>query len=163
MGIHKILLVEGVTDVRLFQHWLKLFGRHASVIVVPMGGNDLVNGKRRLELEELKRITPDVFAIVDSERTSQDLPPKQDRVDFANVCHAIGIRCHVMNRRASDNYLSSNAVAQITGIEHAPLTPYERLADRRPGWDKSLNGAIAAAMNKGELVGTDVGDFLESL
>ena len=54
LGFESILLVEGVTEVKVFQQFLQKYGLNHKVVVMPLGGRQLINGNRELELEELK-------------------------------------------------------------------------------------------------------------
>ena len=67
VGYDTILLVEGTTEVRTFQQFLRLYGIAHRVVVLPLGGSSLINGKVGQELGEVTRMCSRVFAIIDSE------------------------------------------------------------------------------------------------
>jgi hypothetical protein len=62
LGFDKILLVEGVTEVLTLQQWLRLYGKDHQVVLLPLGGAAMINGKREDELR--------VHALIDSERAA---------------------------------------------------------------------------------------------
>jgi predicted ATPase len=57
MGHDTILLVEGVNDVKVVQRLLRLFGKEHTTVILPLGGDQMVNGNREQELMELKRLS----------------------------------------------------------------------------------------------------------
>src|SRR5207237_866410 len=46
----KVLLVEGVYDVKVAQHYLRVYGRDREVVIVQMGGSSMICGGREDEL-----------------------------------------------------------------------------------------------------------------
>lgn len=163
LGFEKILLVEGVTEVLAVQQFLRMYEKDHKIVVLPMGGNSLINGDRQMELEEVKRITPNVHALIDSERDAAGSSLAKDRQDFVNVCRTIGIDCHVLDRRATENYLTEEAVKKIMSEKYHALRPYEQLKDANPCWSRNDNWRIARMMDKPDLDGTDLGTFLDGL
>ncbi len=163
LGFDKILLVEGATDVKTFQQLLRKYGLDHKVVLLPLGGSQLINGTRDVELQEMKRISQNLFAVIDSERTSQGLELKPDRLAFAESCKRIGISCLVLDRRAIENYLTDRAVKQFKGNAFRALTPYELLGDAIPSWHKEENWRIANEMTKEEIDLTELGAFLRAL
>ena len=67
LGFTKVLLAEGPTDVRAVQQFLRKHGRDHHVLVLPLGGSSGIKERSQEELNELKRITTDVSALIDSE------------------------------------------------------------------------------------------------
>jgi ABC-type transport system involved in cytochrome c biogenesis ATPase subunit len=160
LGFDQILLVEGSTDVRTIDAMRRVMRLRGNVILLPLGGSDQIKPGAEVHLAQLKQITDRIAALIDSERTcpNGDLPP--DRVAFQEACDALGIRCHVLERRATENYLTDRAVRAVLGASHRGLGPFERLADVTPRWSKGQNARIAGAMEASELQGTDLGAFL---
>ena len=101
--------------------------------------------------------------LIDSERSDADADPKPRIRQFAETCEASGLRCHVLERRAIENYFLNDAVHQGVGEQYEALTPYARLGDEGHSWSKRDNWRIAAETTDEDLDGTDLGDFLESL
>jgi hypothetical protein len=62
-----------------------------------------------------------------------------------------------------ENYFTDGAVKQAFGSTFSALGPYDSLKNNPKGWSKNDNWKIARAMTFGDLNGTDVGEFLESL
>jgi len=71
MGFEKILLVEGPTEVKTIQQFLRLLGKDHKVVLLPLGGSSMINDRRGTELEEVKRISENVSALIDSERAAE--------------------------------------------------------------------------------------------
>jgi predicted ATPase len=163
LGFDKVLLVEGATDVKTFQQFLRKYGLDHKVVIVPLGGSQLINSSRDLELQELKRISQNLFAVVDSERTASGLELKPDRHGFAETCKKLGINCLVLECRAIENYFTERAVKQFKGSAFRALSPYESLGDAKPSWHKEENWRIASEMTKDELESTELGPFLRQL
>jgi predicted ATPase len=162
LGFDKILLVEGASEVKTFQQFLRKYGSDHKVVLLPMGGSQLINPSRELELQEIKRISQNVFAVIDSERTVADEALKPDRSGFAEACKKLGINCHVLERRATENYLTERAIRLFKGNAFSALGPYQLLRNVTPAWSKEENWRIASEMTKDELDSTDLGAFLKS-
>ncbi len=163
LGFDKILLVEGVTEVLAVQQFLRMYGKDHKIVLLPLGGSSLINGSREQELNEIKRITPHIHSLIDSERTASGAPLAKSREEFVTVCNNLNIPCHVLERRATENYLTEAAVKSVMGNKYQALAPYESLKTLTPTWDKGDNWRIARAMKKDDLDGTDLGEFLASL
>ncbi len=163
LGFDRILLVEGPTEVRTIQQLLRMLKKEHRVILLPLGGSSLINGVSELELQEVRRISEKVSALIDSERSSAGDVLDGARDGFRKTCVAAGIHCHVLERRATENYFSESAIKRAVGGQHAALAPYERLQDRQSRWNKSQNWKIAREMTLLEIEGTDLKDFLDTL
>ena len=163
LGWDSVLLVEGPTDVRTFQHFLRLYGKDRKTILLPLGGDSMVNRSTEHELSEIRRLGSKVFAIVDSERVSADAKPSKARTAFAKVCAGLSIPCCVTERRATENYLTQKAVDEAFGARYRALDAYEKPSSAGTFWGKSENWRIALAMSKAELDSTDLGVFLSNL
>lgn len=163
LGFDKILLVEGTTDVKTIQQFLRLYRKDHQIVLLPLGGGSLINGSSEIELGEIKRISENVFALIDSERASLDAPLDLDREEFVETCEKVGITCHVLDRRATENYFTDEAIKNIKGSEYQALDPYQLLKDISHSWSKAENWRIAREMTLEDLTATDLGKFLYSL
>lgn len=161
-GFDKILLVEGPSDLRVIQQFLRLYGKEHDITLLQMGGGQLIKANAKTELEEIQRISHNISVIIDSERTKPDTQLKPDRAAFVAVCESLNIQCHVLERRALDNYLSDRAVKEYKGNNYRALEPYDLLKGPHM-WDKANNWRIAGIMTEEELDETDLGKFLKSL
>ncbi len=162
LGFESLLLVEGPTEVKVFRHFLQLYGKGHKVILVQLGGNDLINGKRKEELAEVFRICPRIAAVVDSDRTAESAPPTKPVAAFAAVCGELGINCCVLARAATENYLTSGAVKAEYGDAKTALGPFQKI-NEKSDWKKDCNWRIARHMTKSDLDATDLGAFLATL
>lgn len=166
VGFQRLLLVEGPTEVRVIRQFLALYGDSRKVVVVPLGGSNMINGSRKEELQELVRsagVASDVAAIIDSERGSRDADPDREHTAFGRVCHELGIRCHILQRRAIENYFPDAAVKRAMGDRFRALDEFERLQEVEPGWRKRENWRIAQEMRLDDIAGTDLGQFLQEI
>src|SRR5207249_2627411 len=68
LGHESILLVEGVTEVKAVQQFLRVLRKDHEVVVIPLGGTQLIRGGVQAELAELKRLSQAVAVLIDSER-----------------------------------------------------------------------------------------------
>lgn len=160
LGFKKILLVEGPSDLRVIQQWLRLKHKDHEIVMLCLSGDSLANKERALELEEIRRVHPDVYALVDSERDAAGGLPSESRRDFEKICNDLKIPVHLTDRRALDNYLTDRAVKAVKGPGFSALTEFAKLRDMPNGWGKSENWKIARAMTWSEIESTDVGQFL---
>jgi hypothetical protein len=163
LGCEKILLVEGVTEVLAIQQFLRMYQKDHKVVLLPLGGSQMINGRREAELEEITRITPHVHGLIDSEKASANDALPGDRQEFVQSCQKANIRCHVLDRRATENYLSDAAVKTVMGPKYRALGHYEALNAPSPTWTKSQNWRIARLMAKADVDATDLGRFFKSL
>ncbi len=163
LGFDSVLLVEGATEVKTIQQLLRMYKKDHRTVLIPLGGSQMINRDREVELQEIKRISQNVVALIDSERTCSDDPLKGARQDFADSCRKAGIRCHVLERRAIENYLTHDAVVKVKGEKYRALAPYERLSDACPSWSKTENWRIAREMTPTDMEHTDLGEFLAGI
>ena len=163
MGFDTILLVEGVTEVKAIQQFLRALKKDHQVVVIHLGGSALIRGGVQAELAELARLSKNVAVLIDSERTapSASLPAARDA--FLHDCQALGFTARATDLRAFENYLTQAAVQAVMGPKFQALGPYQLLRDVTPSWAKADNWRIARAMTESEVRGTDVGKFLASL
>lgn len=99
-------------------------------------------------------------ALIDSERNGESDVLGPDQAGFADACARVGIACHVLDRRAIENYFTDSAVKAVFGKEFGALGHYGRTP---PGWRKQDNWRIASKMPKATLARTDLGEFLLKL
>ncbi|MFC2059697.1 ATP-dependent endonuclease [Chloroflexota bacterium] len=164
IGSRKVLLVEGSSEVRTIQQFLRKYGKDHKIVLLSLGGNDLIKPSSSIELEEIKRITDgNISALIDSERKSSDDALCADRQAFFNNCKEAHINCRILERRAIENYFSDRAIKVIKGEKYQALNPYEKLGETSPSWGKQENWRIAREMNLEEINNTDLGKFLLSL
>lgn len=163
MGFEGVLLVEGVTDVRTIQQFLRLYKKDHTFLLIPLGGNQFINGACEQPLSELTRIPAKFFALIDSEKKSAKEPLASEREEFRKICEKIGIKCHVLEHRAIENYLTDTAIKQEKGNKYQALGYYESLDNMNQGWAKADNWRIARRMELRDIENTDLGRFLASI
>ncbi len=163
LGFNKVLLVEGVTDVKTIQQFLRMYKIDHQVVLLPLGGSQFINELREPEIEEIKRISENVFVLIDSERDTAGASLEAHRAAFVEVCEKAKINCHVLDRRAIENYFSDEAVKKVKGNKYRALGPFEKLKDTSPAWGKEENWRIAREMTIDEVKKTDLEEFLDSL
>jgi prefoldin subunit 5 len=163
LGFSKVLLVEGPTDVKTIQQLLRHLRKDREILLLPLGGGSMINGKIEVQLQEIMRIGADVTALIDSERAASNDDISLDRKDFIQKCRQNNIRNHVLNLRATENYLSDRAIKIIKGSKYSALSGYQKLADANPSWGKEENWLIAREMHAAEFENSDIGVFLRSI
>ena len=163
LGFDKVLLVEGTTDVKTIQQFLHLHKIDHKIVLLPMGGRSLINSSSEQELAEITRISDNIFALIDSERNESGAELAPGRAAFVEICAKIGIDCHLLDRRATENYFPDRAVKKIKGDEYRALEHYEKLSEIPHSWSKNENWKIAREMSLDDLNGTDLGEFLLTL
>jgi hypothetical protein len=107
LGFDQILLVEGPTEVPTFQQFLRMKSSDHKVLLSPLHGH--IPDAR--ELEEIKRISTNIAAIIDSEREAPEGEIEKKRVEFLNLCEKMGIksmRCNDEQRRTISPMRPSN-------------------------------------------------------
>ena len=162
LGYSKILLVEGTGEVKVFQQFMQKFKVDHEVVILPLGGSSLIRSGVAHEISEICRIAKgSVFAVVDSERKTENEKLSQDREGFRNICQSLGIPCLVTHWRATDNYFSTEAIqSAFPGQNYTCLERYELIGRGR--WKKSENWRIARHMSKDEIAATDIGQFIKT-
>jgi hypothetical protein len=161
VGFDKILLVEGVTDVKIMQHFLSLYEKQDKIVVLSLGGNDLINGNRRDELQEILKICPNISVIIDSEKATESSQIETPRMAFAEMCKSLtpSIRCCVLKRRSTESYFSGAAITKILGANAPEFGHF----DKAPSTIKGRGWKIAREMMKEDIDTTDLGVFLSSI
>lgn len=160
LGFTKVLLVEGPSEVKTCQQFLRMHKQEHEVVTLPLGGSAMINGSREAELREVLRITADVVALIDSERTTPEAPLEPARQQFVDACRHVGIPCYVLQRRAMEHYFPQTAIDRVFGTGRRALSPYEPRGPAQ-GWRKMENWRIANAMTRDELDATDLGEFFQ--
>jgi ABC-type cobalamin/Fe3+-siderophores transport system ATPase subunit len=164
LGFNRVVLVEGPTDVAAIQRFLRLYGVAHQVVLLPLGGSTTIRAKAASQLEELKRITTNLHVLIDSERESEGAPLARPRRAFVEACQALKIDCHVLERKALENYFPDRAVKEAKGSKYRALLPFENLNVANPAWGKAENWRIANAMTHQEVQAAgDLGTFLARL
>jgi len=157
LGFNKVLLVEGRTSVKVFVEFLRLFNKDHEFLVAPL--SDLINRYSHDELQEVTRICPHTFAVIDSERQDASDPIEAQREAFVQNCQALQIDCLPLEFRAIENYLSDRAIKTVQGATFRALGPFEGRQEVNL-WPKTENWKIARAMERAEIEATDLGRFL---
>lgn len=158
LGFDKILLVEGPTELKVVQQLLRRKREDHRIVLLSLHGH-LPNEE---QLEELLRISTNISAMIDSERTSSTVPLEAKRQRFLDLFARKGLQAHVLERRATENYFTDAAVKEAFGPDYRALGPYERLDDISPKWAKAQNWQLAGP-SASEIDQTDLGRFLSSL
>jgi hypothetical protein len=163
MGFDKILLVEGPNDLKAVQQLLRLYGKDSQIVLLPLGGSSGISSAAEPQLTELFRMSEHIFALIDSERVAENAQLAHDRQAFVEVCKKLKVNCHVLDRRAIENYLPEHAIKSVKGESYRALASFERLGDVNPAWAKGENWRIAREMTLDDLTGTDLGAYLGGL
>ena len=158
-GVDRLLLVEGPNDARVIDELRRVMQLAGDVLLLPLGGNDTINQGAERQLSELTRICPKVFAVIDSEKASEASALEVGRKAFVDSCGKLGIECHVLERRSTENYLSASAIRSVLGPKASALGSFERAS----GDIKTQQVKIAARMTAEEVAATDLGRFLSSV
>lgn len=163
IGCDRILLVEGVTEVKTIQQFLRHLRKDHSTVLIPLGGSQMIRGGVQQELYDLTRLSNNITVLIDSERESENEPLSKDRKEFINDCETLGFKTHATKFRAIENYFCERAIKEEKGDSFRALGPYEKLASAAQGWAKSDNWRMARRMTRDELLTTDVGAFLKRI
>jgi ABC-type cobalamin/Fe3+-siderophores transport system ATPase subunit len=166
LGYRKILLVEGPTELKTVSQFLRHLRKDHEVVLLSMNGTNLINGSddTRRQLEEIRRISDNVFALIDSERQAPGAPLCSKRKGFQQRCQEAGVRCRVLERRALEHYLTDSAIKRVMGNKYRALAPYEGRTTVQVIWSKQDNWKIAREMSAEEIESTeDLGEFLRHL
>jgi ABC-type multidrug transport system ATPase subunit len=158
LGAKKILLVEGPSEVKTFHQFLRQIKKDKEFVVVPLGGNSMINGKSAYEIGELKRITNEIYCWIDSEKSSKEDELPKNRKEFLEVCKNLGIKAIVSERRAIENYFSDSAIKKVLGSDYGALGEYNKA-----NWPKEKNWLITQNMSFDEIKNTDLGKFLQEI
>lgn len=163
LGRDTILLVEGTHDVKVFQQFLRFYSKEHDIVILPLGGGSLISANTKDQLKEISKLSKNIFAVVDSEKTSADATLSEDRVKFKENCEVLGITCHILERRATENYLTESAIQIVKSNKYSQLSEYQLLKATNPSWGKHENWLIARNMTIDDIKGTDLFSFLEDV
>lgn len=163
MGFDGVLLVEGATDPATLRVLLRKYGKDHKLITISLGGNSYINANSHAALEEIKRITPNVVALIDNDKPTARAELGADRAAFQQTCVELGFRCHILEHRAIENYFPKHAIQRVKSEKYRALEPFEKLTDANPSWGKHENHQIARHITREDLADTDLGKFLEEL
>jgi energy-coupling factor transporter ATP-binding protein EcfA2 len=165
LGCDGLLIVEGVTDVLVFQEFLRKIHKDQKYVVMPLSGASLINGEFAVHLSEISRIveTSKIHIFIDSERVTADAAMAKERQNFLKICTQNGVHAVASNRRATENYFDDRAIRLTLGGEFAAIGHFELLNKAKRPWGKADNWKIARAMDFEEIKSTDLGEFLISL
>ena len=161
LGFESVLIVEGPTEVKTFQQMLRKFRTEHRVVILPVSGR--FDGDMAEELEEVMRISSNVHAIIDSEKSVATERLSNKRQEFVALCEKLGLQCFVLSKRATENYFPDDVIKSVFGEQHRALEPFERLKDAPKPWPKRQNWLLARAMSQEQIEATDLGQFLKRL
>lgn len=161
LGFEKILLVEGPTEVKTIQQFLRKMTKDHKILLLPLHGR--ITKDMAEELSEVLRITKDIAVLIDSERLAAGADMSHERQSFIDLCKKKKIPAHALELRAIENYFSDEAVKTVFGSKYRGLQPYEKLGDVEPHWGKHQNYKLANATSLDEISKTDLGKFLAKL
>jgi hypothetical protein len=163
MGFDAVLAVEGVNDIKTVQQFLRLLGKDHRVVVLQLGGSQMIRPQRAQELSETLRLTKNVHVVIDSERTAAAAPIVKERSEFLAACAGLGIHAVATDRRAMEHYISDSAAKTAFGDKFRSLADFEDRASVSPIWGKWESWRAAREMTRDELLQTDVGQFLDKI
>lgn len=152
----------GAKELKAVQQLLRHYRRDHEVLLLPLGGGELINAGTEVELAEMQRIAVKTFALIDSDRVEAGAPLSERHRALVAICAKLEISCHVLERRAFENYFPTRAVKRALGEDHEGFGPFDALDDVPRRWPKSRNWRIAREMTRDELDETDLGEFLRS-
>lgn len=85
------------------------------------------------------------------------------RAQFRVPSEVLNIKCHVLERRATENYFTQRAIDKALGSgRFTALKAHESLGAAPCRWNKRENKRVAREMSKSEIETTDLGMFLGS-
>lgn len=163
LGYDSVLLVEGINDVKPIQQWLRLLDKDHNVVLLHLGGSQMIRPGREAELSEVLRLSEHVYALIDSEKPATDAPLSANRREFLSQCARLNIRAMATQRRALENYFPDRAVKAAFSPSYKALGEFQARSEVNPIWAKADNWRIAREMTGEELLATDVGEFLRTL
>jgi len=163
LGFDKILLVEGPSELKTIQQFLRLYQKDHKFVLIHLGGGSSIHGGIGDQLEEMKRITPNISVVIDSEKANPNAILEKRIMEFENACKIAGVSCMILKRRAMENYFPDASIRKALGEHYKQLGHYEKLSEAKTPWNKNFNWRIAREMDIKDLEGTDLGEFLNSL
>jgi ABC-type cobalamin/Fe3+-siderophores transport system ATPase subunit len=161
IGFSRVLLVEGPTDVQVFQVVLQTLGLGGQVVLLNLGGSSNIGPHARPQLQELMRLVdfdevdPALGVIIDSERGSRGEKSTQL---FKSIVDDLRVPICVLERRSIESYFSDELAD--TPEVRAGTKPDE--SQRKPGRNKTMNFKAAAQWTREQILDTDFGRFLST-
>jgi predicted ATPase len=156
-----VLFVEGPNDVAAIRiWWRKLFDEEPEPLValLVLGGSAM----HYLQSVTVKALGRPCFALLDSDRSAKEDPPKPEVVQFVERMGE-AVEVHVLERRELENYFTAEAVRRGCNLDQPPaFGPFTDLEHEVPGFSKKRVGAVAAAM-KADDIPAEVVDFLRQV
>jgi putative ATP-dependent endonuclease of OLD family len=153
-----VLFVEGPTDVAAIRiWWRKLFDEEPEPLValLVLGGSAM----HYLQSVTVKALGRPCFALLDSDRSAKEDPPKPEVVQFVERMGE-AVEVHVLERRELENYFTAEAVKRGCNLDQPPaFGPFTDLEHEVPGFLKRYVGTVAAAMETDDIP-AEVADFL---
>jgi len=162
-GHERVLAVEGIQDIRPVQQILRLLRLEYSTLVIPLGGDQIASDASVETVAELRRLAKNVFVLLDSERDKSGGPPKTGRQEFVDQCAHVGVRVHLTERRAIENYFSDRAIKLAFGPEFSSLESFAERQCAQNSWSKRENWRAAREMTLEEWEASDVLNFIKSI
>jgi len=162
IGFDRLLLVEGPSDLLAIKELLRKYGKEAKTVVFHLGGGDRATAMASAELAEVKQITDRVSVLIDSERNAEGEAIGRGRQALVDACRSTNIPILVLKRRALENYFPDRALKFVFGPGINALGPYDTMSIGSR-WNKQENWRVASAMTRDDLIGTDLGNFLDDL
>lgn len=160
---HKVLWVEGPTDIPVFKKWLFTNPKRSSqnVAVVHLGGAAMFSAN--VNPTDLVNLNPNALVIIDSEKASVTAPVETRRLTFQSKCVAANLDCRIAERRATENYLSSRALTEVYGSSIVSVDPFRDLLSQGVAqFTKGRNDEVAQHLTWEDIVGTDIGDAIDA-
>jgi hypothetical protein len=152
--------VIGIVGVLIFAVWsrsLFSFGKEHYFAILSLGGAAGIHPGRQGELEQMIALAIEIVAIIDSERGSASDKPSAQRLGFVSMCGRLNIKCYMLDRRATENYLTQRAIDQALGPgRFRALQPFESLSSVQAPWSKKENWKIAHELSRSEVESTDL-------
>ncbi len=162
----KVLWVEGPNDVPVFGAWLSKCPERGNQVlaILPLAGHQ--SASHNFDLKQLLSVNSCCLIILDSERTKRSGRPELARLKAARKMKAHDIPHLLTERRATENYYPSKALAVVCKGVPTKLDHFAELSKQVPEFSKRRHGALVAqAMDWSDIADTDIGralsDFLK--
>ena len=162
IGFEYVLLVEGPTDLQVFQVILQTLGFGAKVVILNLGGSSNISANAEAQIIEIKRLinfessSPKLAVIIDSEKDSGTTSEQRVK-DFEALLINNSIPNCILKRRSIEHYFTQNhldgAGLKQTALQHTEVVPNN--------WNKNSNFKAAAKMTESEILDLDFGIFLK--
>lgn len=158
-----VLVVEGSSDVRIYDRWLTTLGRAHRVLILHMGGSNGLRPDAEQELAHLKKMGGRLVVLLDSDRSEPNGPRSDQSERFAKCCEKLGIEVRSTERRCVESYFTQRSIDEaFPGKGFKAFDPFA--APKPLPWTAKTNGAhVAEKMTQAEILDTDVGQLLSGL